>query len=316
MNLSNKDRLYERTMELADNLVDEYLVSKADGLWSEDFLSPEETDMKRKLSRLIFRRAETAQDNFIWMEDKLYHQFFVQEGIDNRFEPGAARILVDELEYGQTLCHMKEIHMLKQIILTINDIQTERNKYDSDLNGKSYDELFEKYESAVMMQHMRMDRRINSSEYKRNPDFTVVELRNAQQAKTFCRYMPEHFQWDFILDEEKFNEMKNRPDENYIYVILHKDFRDMEIPDHEYNADIWLWNIDYSLLGMENEESRPIQYDRYGMSMIAVVVDSNGRLIYSSGRYGDKYNYEYGSDFMDEEEISLLIGRNFYDVFI
>jgi len=70
--------------------------------------------------------------------------------------------------------------MLKQIILTINDIQTERNKYDSDLNGKTYDELLEKYESAVMMQHMRMDRRINSREYEQNPDFTVIELRNAQ----------------------------------------------------------------------------------------------------------------------------------------
>ena len=75
------------------------------------------------------------------MEDKLYHQFFVQESIDNRFEPGVARILVNELGYGQTLAHTKEIHMLKQIVLIISDIQTERNQYDSDLNGKSYDEL-------------------------------------------------------------------------------------------------------------------------------------------------------------------------------
>ena len=141
MTPSSKHRLYERTMELADNLVDEYLVSKSDGLWSEDFLSPEETDMKRKMARLIFRRAETAGESFRWMEDKLFHQFFVQESIDNRFEPGVARILVNELGYGQTLAHTKEIHMLKQIVLTISDIQTERNQYDSDLNGKSYDEL-------------------------------------------------------------------------------------------------------------------------------------------------------------------------------
>ena len=64
MSQLSKDRLYERTMELADNLVDEYLVSKSDGLWSEDSLSPEETDMKRKMARLIFRRAETAGESF------------------------------------------------------------------------------------------------------------------------------------------------------------------------------------------------------------------------------------------------------------
>ena len=67
---------------------------------------------------------------------------------------------------------------------------------------------------------------------------------------------------------------------------------------------------------MDNEEDRLLNYDNYGLSMILVVVDINGRLIRCTGRYNWEFDYENWLKYLDEEELSLILGVNFYEIFI
>ena len=65
---------------------------------------------------------------------------------------------------------------LKKILEIITGITTEDEKYDSDMNGLSYGELYEKYKTSLAMQQMRMDRRINARQYEKNPAWIVGHI--------------------------------------------------------------------------------------------------------------------------------------------
>ena len=62
-------------------------------------------------------------------EEFLYHSFFAEMGLPNKFEPGVARI-VSDMQFGESMKHMLEIMNLRRIIIILNDIQSECEKYD------------------------------------------------------------------------------------------------------------------------------------------------------------------------------------------
>ena len=77
----------------------------------------------------------------------------------------------------------------------------------------------------------------------------------------------------------------------------------------------WCDDVDYEMLGMSEDEYRFPAYDKYGFSMMIVHVDENGRLLQCVSRYNHSLG-EFARDFLDEEELSLILGVNFYDVFV
>jgi hypothetical protein len=68
--------------------------------------------------------------------------------------------------------------------------------------------------------------------------------------------------------------------------------------------------------GFENvprEKGEGCPLDEYGLSMVSVVVNGDGNLIWCTCRW----NHANGGtdNIMDTKQVSQLIGRNFYDVF-
>ena len=95
--------------------------------------------------------------------------------------------------------------------------------------------------------------------------------------------------------------------------MLHRDFRNIEKPERGSEL-VKCPDIDYSYIGMDDGNIE-LPYDFYGFSMMIVHVDGNGRLLQCVSRYNHSCGV-FARDFLDEEEISLLLGVNFYEVFL
>lgn len=276
--------------------------------------------------RLTQNRRDSALE---WLDKKqeemLYHAFFAEFGISNKFEPGCARIL-SEMDFGMSMRYMHQIMTLRKIVLIINDIQSEYEKYDENLNDKTYHELTDAYETSLMIQQMRIDRRIVTREYVRNPNFVRIELTSYDQARTFARYMKSP--WEPLLSERQFEDYR-QDGSNSLFIVLERDFKDIEHPhtladfgrtstDSTNRTDNIQWStaFDYSYIEMSDVADRLPNYDAYGTSMLLVVIDKDGRLLRCTGRYNDEFDYENYLLYLDEEELSLILGADFYEAFI
>lgn len=301
-------------------------MKQSDGLWYDDTLSEEETLSYRNEAREIIRNTSpefmvtprTMAGGhtiipYINIEEDLYNMFFMESGLDNTFEPGIARILMD-LEFDRSMKFCKEYMTLKKILEIICGIESEMQKYNYDLNGLTYDELYDKYKTSLAMQQMRMDRRINSREYIKNPAFDIVHIESFEQSSEYLDYTDPESPWCVCNQEKKFNAFLGENMENQLYFVLHKDYKTIYKPADESERE-WCPDIDYSLLNMDNPDDRFPAYDFYGFSMMIVHVDENGRLLQCVSRYNHSLG-EFARDFLDEEELSLLLGVNFYEVFL
>jgi len=94
---------------------------------------------------------------------------------------------------------------LKKILEIIVGIESEEEKYDDDLNGLSYDELYSKYKTSLAMQQMRIDRRINSRQYKKNRAWIIVHVESFIQASAFLKYTDPDSPWCVCNQERKFD---------------------------------------------------------------------------------------------------------------
>lgn len=283
-------------------LFESYATADGGSLWVSDSDSEEDVRTRREKS---LKWLDAPQ------EDMLFHSFFAEMGFPNRFEPGTARI-ASGLGFGEDMSHMPEIMRLRGIVSIINDIESEAEKYDEDLNGMEMDGLEETYGTALDIQRMRMDRRIVTRRYERNPHYSIIEVKSYIQASMFARYMKKP--WEPAYSQQKFDDFMQDGD-NTLYFVLDKDFKDIERPDAS-SEPVWSASFDYSCIGMEDEKERLANYDAYGMSMILVLVGKDGRLLRCTGRYGGEFMWENWLMFLDEEELSLVLGRDFYETFV
>ena len=288
----------------AMDAVEEQLVQDTDGLWVQDSISVEETGRMRNAALAYVDEAT---------ENVVYHAFFTETGIDNRFEPGIARIL-SSLHFMDPYTCRSEFVTLKKILSIITGIVSEREKYDEDLNGLSYEDLEECYRTSLDISQIRQDRRINGRQYDRNPYYRIIEVTSFNHASEFTDcFLDAASAWECCVSEDCFDEL--RGGSGSIYFVLNSHYRDC-VPSEEGREIEWSDDIDYSYLEMDEPEDRLPDYDRYGLSMIMVVIGDDGRLVRCSGRYGSSFEYENWLLYMDEEELSLILGVNFYETFI
>lgn len=102
---------------LEDQLLNE--MTQSDGLWTDDSLSEQDTENYRDMGREIIRQSNPEFMEkprviagghevipYVNIEDDLYNMYFKEGGLDNRFEPGIARILMD-LEFDRSMRYCK-----------------------------------------------------------------------------------------------------------------------------------------------------------------------------------------------------------------
>ena len=159
------------------------------------------------------------------------------------------------------------------------------NEYDRNLNGMSAQDLIQRFAKAVSDDFEKNKSDINSMNFEGKSQYNIVRIDSFEQAQQYGQYTS----WCVTHDGNMFDSYTNDGIGQFYFCLRN---------------------------GFENEkavkgENCPL--DNYGLSMIAVSVDGNGRLNTCTCRW----NHDNGGNdsIMDPKQISEVIGMNFYQTF-
>ena len=136
-----------------------------------------------------------------------------------------------------------------------------------------------------------------------NQDYTIKRITNFQEMQAYYPLTPSHSPWCVAYSEKKFDAFSANGT-NSIYVVLHHDYKSI-------NETVGTQRSLSFLQAIDKEPSSP--YDDYGLSMLLLVTNPEGSLIYCTSRWNHTFK-QSSHDYLNEYEISMLTGRNFYKI--
>lgn len=184
----------------------------------------------------------------------------------------------NELSDGQSIMNLN-----KTLKLVASDAHV--NEYDNNLNNMSCQEIIDRFATNIADGLEASKQQIASRERQLNQDYQIVRIETPEKAQEYGDYTD----WCVTYDEDMYNEYTNNG-EGIFYFCLKNGFEDIE-----------------EIQG----ENCPL--DEYGLSMIAVSVNDDG----SCNTITCRWNHANGGNdnIMTEEQLSDLLGGNFYDLF-
>jgi len=159
------------------------------------------------------------------------------------------------------------------------------NEYDRNLNGLSAKELIDRF-AKVMSDNFEAEKeKVNQMTFDTPSNYEIVRIDSFDDATKFSKYTD----WCITHSRYMFDSYTN-DGINQFYFCLRNGFE----------------NVD-----KEPTDGCPL--DEYGLSMLAVCVDENGRLNTCTCRW----NHDNGGNdsIMDTTQISKAIGMNFFNTF-
>ena len=184
------------------------------------------------------------------------------------------------------LTNGESIMKLNAILKYINNDESLNTSFDRNLNGLTFEKLSEQMSEGMEQAYKSERERFSSTDFgERNTSYNIIKINNFKEASEYGKYTP----WCVTHSKEAFDNYTS----NGIcifYFCLKDDFE--SIPEK---------------IG----DNCPL--DEYGLSMLAVCVDENGECKTITCRW----NHDNGGNdnVMSTEELSSLLGINFYEVF-
>ena len=194
---------------------------------------------------------------------------------------GVTRMIMEK-----QLTNGESIIKLNSILKYINNDESLNTSFDRNLNGLTFEKLSEQMSEGMEQAYKSERERFSSTDFgERNTSYSIVKINNFKEASEYGKYTS----WCVAHDDEAFNNHTNNG--ICIFYFCLKD-------------------------GFENVpekigEGCPL--DEYGLSMIAVCVDENGECKTITCRWN--HNNGGNDNVMSTEELSRLLGVNFYEVF-
>ena len=194
---------------------------------------------------------------------------------------GVTRMIMEK-----QLTNGENIMKLNDILKYINNNESLNTSFDRNLNGLTFEKLSEQTTEGMEQAYKLERERLGSTDFgERNTSYNIVKINDFEEASEYGKYTP----WCVTHEIKAFNDYTN----NGIcvfYFCLKDGFE--SIPEK---------------IG----ENCPL--DEYGLSMLAVCVDENGECKTITCRWN--HNNGGSDNIMSTEELSRLLGVNFYEVF-
>ena len=207
-----------------------------------------------------------------------------------KYVPGLARISFKELGLNMTRLidennYPQEIGSLKNLVRFIECTPELNEKFDEDLNGLSYFELYDKI-NPMRKNANRLNQEKLSSLKLKNKNYRVIPIDSQEEASKYSGYTS----WCIttMLDQwENYTRFGRR-----FYFLLKDGFENVPRP------------ADPAAVGAP--------FDAYGLSMISVLVDMEGEPAHITTRYNHEFNGEDNPDLHTAEQVQNITGINFY----
>ena len=194
---------------------------------------------------------------------------------------GVTRMIMEK-----QLTNGESIMKLNSILKYINNDESLNSSFDRNLNGLTFEKLSEQTTEGMEQAYKSERERFSSTDFgERNTSYSIVKINTFKEASEYGMYTS----WCVTHSKEAFDSYTS----NGIcvfYFCLKDGFE--SIPEK---------------IG----ENCPL--DEYGLSMLAVCVDENGECNSITCRWND--NNGGNGNIMSTEELSRLLGVNFYEVF-
>ena len=159
------------------------------------------------------------------------------------------------------------------------------NEYDNNLNGMSAEELINRFADVRVGELSKRKELMGVKHYQQNRQYTIVPINSYEEATKYAKYN----EWCVTYSEEMFDD-KTCHGAGRFYFCLRNGFENVP---------------------KKVGPNAPL--DEYGLSMIAVSITMEGE----PNSITCRWNHDNGGSdsVMDDEQLSDLLGVNFYNVF-
>ena len=180
----------------------------------------------------------------------------------------------------------ESIIKLNSILKYINNDESLNSSFDRNLNGLTFEKLLEQTSDGMEQAYKLERERLGSTDFgERNNSYNIVKINDFEEASEYSKYTP----WCVTHDDEAFDSYTN------------------------YGICVFYFCLKDGFESILEKIGEGCPLDEYGLSMIAVCVDENGECKTVTCRW----NHDNGGNdnVMSTEELSRLLGVNFYEVF-
>lgn len=238
----------------------------------------------------------------VFVSSALTGYFHIDNPWQSQRKAGIARIAVGELKLGLSFVYLKELWSFK-ILLRVMEQDLSSN-YDTNLNGESYIYLYKKYLHRVLDEENETMRKIYSLDLVANNDFTIKRISSYKEMQFYGDYTFSNSPWCVSFSEKKFNAL-SAGGNNTLFVVLNKDYQLISEQDGFKRCKNYLQTIKRATLS---------PYDDYGLSMILLAIAPDSTLVSCTSRWNHAFPHST-HDYLDEFELSMLLGRNYFEIF-
>ena len=160
------------------------------------------------------------------------------------------------------------------------------SEYDFNLNGLTLEELSSKYKDNIVTDGKNDRKRSEQIHRNSKNGYTIIPIDTYKQAHKYSDYTS----WCVTNDENAFDSYTKYG--NRFYFCLKNGFENT----------------------LKNDEGAPL--NQYGLSMIAVELDTNGDLLRITMRYNHDFGGENNDGLCSVEQLEDILDVNFYKVFL
>ena len=177
-----------------------------------------------------------------------------------------------------------QFETINDILSIIKDNRIYQKQYDGDFHGLFFEDLCFRFNGEIK-RLLAEERRASANQvYQPNKEYTIRRLHSFEDAMEYVSLT------SWCISESR-SDFENYTCHGETFYICLKD--------------------GYQNIPMEKGEGHPL--DEYGLSMIAISVRKNGRLATCTTRWNEASR---DGRILNTQQISKLIGRDFYSVFL
>ena len=196
---------------------------------------------------------------------------------------GLSRIGIGELGYFQRTANQSDLSLLKQLVLFAYNNEEVNKELDSNLNNMTFDEL-----KTMLNDRRKKYNEANksklSSKNVSSKDYRVVPILSEEQAKRYGKYTS--------------------------WCITHGSYS-----SYAKNGSRFYFCLKNGFETVKKETGDGCPLDDYGLSMVSVLIDTDGEPTIITTRWNHEHDGENNKRLHTAEQVQEILGLHFYKTF-